>query len=409
MTKAIDTNKLAPFTSALVQPNRAASRSSFGRMISNVGQVAWQVTKVSLVFALVFGLGFLQGVAATSCRNGLCDNTPASYFPPYAARHMNTGMQLTLDARHGCSVMTPVETPISCERGVNDSLTYFRSQGETDKTLYTKEGFQEKGTPSIGSYLGKPRNFNYGLNPQKYHNYKTATDYIEKEILQQAALSYSLPFQGTHNETLSHILKIHTLLTEKLPNAAEITPGKIRTTWAFVDGKNIDGEPHERAKKILNKSELVHYSTAMRKILTTNGDADFFSPIELAVCQKVHYVPPGPRKLPSELKKFSRELKVRLSEHVEPIELAAWVHTEFVRIHPFLDGNGRMARLLMNTILAWHRHPTLIFPDEKAYDTAVAESIQNPDDFLHFLRDKVIPWMRSQEAELKAVDQGIVA
>lgn len=30
------------------------------------------------------------------------------------------------------------------------------------------------------------------------------------------------------------------------------------------------------------------------------------------------------------------------------IELAAWTHAEFVKIHPFVDGNGRTARLIMN-------------------------------------------------------------
>lgn len=30
------------------------------------------------------------------------------------------------------------------------------------------------------------------------------------------------------------------------------------------------------------------------------------------------------------------------------IELAAWTHAEFVRIHPYADGNGRTSRLIMN-------------------------------------------------------------
>ena len=35
-------------------------------------------------------------------------------------------------------------------------------------------------------------------------------------------------------------------------------------------------------------------------------------------------------------------------ETLNPIEYAAWTHAEFVRIHPFIDGNGRTSRLIMN-------------------------------------------------------------
>ena len=33
---------------------------------------------------------------------------------------------------------------------------------------------------------------------------------------------------------------------------------------------------------------------------------------------------------------------------MNPVEYAAWTHAEFVRIHPFIDGNGRTSRLIMN-------------------------------------------------------------
>ena len=50
---------------------------------------------------------------------------------------------------------------------------------------------------------------------------------------------------------------------------------------------------------------------------------------------------------------------------LSPIELAALFHYRYIRIHPFEDGNGRIARLMVNFILSRHNYPMIVVRSRK--------------------------------------------
>ena len=62
------------------------------------------------------------------------------------------------------------------------------------------------------------------------------------------------------------------------------------------------------------------------------------------------YIPPAPDEIPQLMKHLTDQIRSSLGT-LHPIELAAMAHKRLVDIHPFIDGNGRTARLLMNLIL----------------------------------------------------------
>lgn len=69
-------------------------------------------------------------------------------------------------------------------------------------------------------------------------------------------------------------------------------------------------------------------------------------------------VMPNPVKVPDLMEEFFRWLTARSSLH--PVAFATEAHYRLVTIHPFVDGNGRTARLLMNLLLLMRGYPAAI-------------------------------------------------
>jgi Fic family protein len=111
---------------------------------------------------------------------------------------------------------------------------------------------------------------------------------------------------------------------------------------------------------------------------------------------------PNPFKVPELMEELIAWLAKTRTLH--PVELAAEAHYRLVTIHPFIDGNGRTARLLMNLILISHGYPPAIISkrDRLAYISSLekAQLGGSLDDYLKIISKAVD---RSLNIYLKAI------
>lgn len=78
---------------------------------------------------------------------------------------------------------------------------------------------------------------------------------------------------------------------------------------------------------------------------------------------------------------------------LHPIELSTFLHNRFVNIHPFTDGNGRTARLLMNWVLLRNKFPPVIIEvsnKEQYYNAIEAADKGDQKPFAIFLANQLL-------------------
>jgi len=96
---------------------------------------------------------------------------------------------------------------------------------------------------------------------------------------------------------------------------------------------------------------------------------------------------PFPVQIPTKMRAFEKWLRDRKNQR-NVIDFASMAHFKLVNIHPFVDGNGRTARLLMNLILINHGFPpTIILKTERAkyYQTLRLADKGNNKPFVDFI------------------------
>jgi len=159
---------------------------------------------------------------------------------------------------------------------------------------------------------------------------------------------------------------------------------------------------------VQNKTDLNEYILKQLHGLILRGinkhNAGKYRSVNVMISGSLHKPPE-----PFMLHKLMEDYFVFYEHHkktMHPVELAAEMHERLVTIHPFIDGNGRTSRLIMNLILMQHGFPiTNISGDKKnryAYYSSleVAQVENNKSKFYDFVSNTVL---NSLEEFLKLV------
>lgn len=184
------------------------------------------------------------------------------------------------------------------------------------------------------------------LKKEKYEQSKSKIDSITLSTYEK---DFELRF--THNSTAIEGNTLTLMETKVLLEDGVSVGGKeLREIYEVVNHK----KAYDYVKKCIaqNKSLTEDIVKDLHMILTENIIAGGIYRNQEVRISGAGFTPPAGNEMYIQIKAFYEEVDNKAG--LNPIELAAWTHAEFVRIHPFIDGNGRTSRLLMNYQLMLH-------------------------------------------------------
>ncbi|MFH0936762.1 MAG: Fic family protein [Candidatus Daviesbacteria bacterium] len=163
-------------------------------------------------------------------------------------------------------------------------------------------------------------------------------------------------------------------------------------------------EKMAQSKKVLTLEDILSLHKILMENLIEKSKWGHFRPGSIYVIddlgdgrEKLRYEGPPAEKVPFLLNELLKWLSLAKKEGLHPILRAGIFHAKFVFIHPFADGNGRMARLLTTKILYqedWDFRKIIVLEDfynrdRQAYYNALTivsgKHFQTNNDFTSWL------------------------
>lgn len=201
---------------------------------------------------------------------------------------------------------------------------------------------------------------NYQELKQKWERYQVERSSIPEYTLQSYEQAFEIEY--THNSTAIEGNTLTLMETKVLLEDGISIGGKhLRELYEAVNHRNAYRYVKECIQNELSLNEKIVkdiHAILMDHIFTGGIYRNFDVYISGA-----QHTPPSPNEMYHQIKNFYVDLTWKGKEW-NPIELAAWTHAEFVRIHPFPDGNGRTSRLIMNYQLLANGFPAISIAKE---------------------------------------------
>ncbi len=216
----------------------------------------------------------------------------------------------------------------------------------------------------------------------------------------QEKINAHKPFKKDILNQLKEYYKIGLTYTSNALEGNSLTISE--TKVVLEDGLTIGGKPLKDHFEALGHAEAYDllYKFAKNKSISEEEVKKlhqlFYARIDKKNAGKYRSVPalitgsqyplPSPKDILDLMHKFiSQSNQMRSVKH--PVEVAALTHKEFVFIHPFIDGNGRVARLLMNLVLLQEGYNIVTIPPavRSEYIADLEKAHVDDKDFIEFI------------------------